>query len=244
MKTKHLLTGLVLPALFAACTAEDVVSQQEVVKNDLNSRPVVGKVTLNLGETESRGTIADRAFNAIDFVKGEDGFGARIIDAYKLDDNYATYGDHPYRNYNPTTYASSNYKYVNDGGTKWVTDALMVEGNYMFYYPYNEANLARTPNTVSLPMLQTVSEEIPNQPIKDLYEGENPALVGYAFLKAEGQEAVVSPEINHIFAYPQFTLVNEFAVVEKAGEDPVPTEVTVTKIIVKYRDGFYKKGTI
>lgn len=252
MKTKHLLAGLVMPALFAACTAEEIVSQQDVVKVDLGDRPVVGNVELDFGGMESRGTIGDRAFNDIAFVKGEDGFGARIIDAYAPVAGYATYGDHPYRNYQVTdAYASSNYKYVNNGGSAWVTDALMVEGNYLFYYPYNEANLARTPNVVKLPVKQTVSKNIPNQPIKDLYEGENPAIVGYAFLKAEGQEATVAPELNHIFAYPQFTLVNNYTV---AGEDgkAVPQELTITKIQVSYASEnvnanikkFYKDGKI
>lgn len=249
MRTKHLFYSLALSAAFAACSQEEIVSQQGAANIDLGNRPVVGKVTLDLGGLESRGTIAeDGEFNSIEFIKGEDGFGARIIDAYTPSASYATYGDHPYRNYTPTSYASSNYKYINAGGQAWETDALMVEGNYLFYYPYNEANLARTANAVYLPMKQTVSAEIPNQPIKDLYEGENPAIVGYAFLKAEGQEATVTPELNHIFAYPQFTFVNEFTVKEKVGfrlED-VPKAVTITKAIVKYKggDNFYKKGTI
>ena len=39
MKTKHLLTALALPAVFAACTAEDIVTVSDAVeqiKNALN----------------------------------------------------------------------------------------------------------------------------------------------------------------------------------------------------------------
>ena len=246
MRTKHLFYTLALSAAFAACSQEEIVSQQEVASADLSNRPVAGKVVLDFG-LESRGTIAeDGEYNSIEFVKGEDGFGARIIDTYAPDANYATYGDRPYRNYQPTTYASSNYKYVNNGGNAWETDALMVEGSYLFYYPYNQANLARTANTVYLPMKQTVSAELPNQPIKDLYEGENPAIVGYAFLKAEGQETTVRPTLNHIFSYPQFTFVNEFTERERVNGryQNVAKEVTITKVLVNYDGGFAKKGII
>ena len=252
MKTKHLLTGLVLPALFAACTSEEIVPQQEVAKVDLGNRPVAGNVVFNFGDAESRGTVADRAFNAIDFVKGEDGFGARIIDEYSpvtVPTGYTL--DHASRNYGITNvYASSNYKYVNNGGAEWITDALMVEGNYMFYYPYNEANLARTPNQVVLPLAQTVKpneEDGYRNPIKDLYEGVNPAIVGYTFLSATDQEAYVTPALHHVFAYPQITLTNNYKYLPTGAvnEDKnyVAKEITVTKIIIESTE-FKTKGKI
>ena len=129
MRTKHLFYSLALSAAFAACSQEEIVSQQGVANIDLGNRPVVGKVALDLGGLESRGTIAeDGEFNSIEFVKGEDGFGARIIDAYTPSGDFKTYGDHPYRNYEFTSYASSNYKYVNAGGNAWETDAFCWSG--------------------------------------------------------------------------------------------------------------------
>ena len=252
MKTKHLFYTLALSAAFAACSQEEIVSQQEVAKVDLGNRPTVGNVTLNFGEAESRGTVADRAFNAIDFVKGEDGFGARIIDVYKGFTPTAGYTlDHASRKYEVVNeYASSNYKYVNNGGTSWTTDALMVEGNYMFYYPYNQANLARTPNKVVLPLAQTVK---PNEadgyrnPIKDLYEGTNPAIVGYTFLSATDQDANVSPALHHIFAYPQITLENNYKYLPEGAEDKeanyVGKTLTITKILLKSKM-FHAEGEI
>ena len=250
MKAKHLLTGLVLPTVFAACTSEEIVSQQDVVKSDLSNRPVVGKVELNLGGMESRGTVGDPYFNSIAFVEGEDGFGARIIDTYSpislAGDKVL---DHAVRNYTIVDeYASSNYKYVNNGGKSWVTDALMVEGNYMFYYPYNEANLARTPNKVVLPKAQVVKpneEDGYRNPIKDLYEGENPAIVGYTFLKATDQEATVSPALHHVFAYPQITLTNDYTYNHDndTETDEIGKEMTVTKIVLTH-DNFIENGTI
>lgn len=250
MKAKHLLTGLVLPTVFAACTSEEIVSQQDVVKNDLSNRPVVGKVELNLGGMESRGTVGDPYFNSIAFVEGEDGFGARIIDVYDpVDLTGNKVLDHAARNYDIVNdYASSNYKYVNNGGKSWITDALMVEGNYMFYYPYNEANLARTPNKLVLPKAQVVKpneEDGYRNPIKDLYEGENPAIVGYTFLKAEDQDATVSPALHHLFAYPQITLTNDYTYDHDSNRetDKIGKEMTVTKIVLSH-DAFIENGVI
>ena len=41
MKTKHLLTALALPAVFAACTNEEIVQENQVVNSALENRPVV-----------------------------------------------------------------------------------------------------------------------------------------------------------------------------------------------------------
>lgn len=248
MKTKHLFYTLALSAAFAACSQEEIVSQQGAIKTDLEERPVVGNVTLDLGDAESRGTTGVRGFNDIAFVKGEDGFGARVIDVYSPYTVPAGYTlDHASRNYKiENSFASSNYKYVNNGGASWITDALMVEGNYLFYYPYNEANLARTPNKVVLPMTQVVK---PNEtdgyrnPIKDLYEGENPAIVGYAFLSATDQDATVKPTLNHIFAYPQFTLVNNLYEKPDANGQPIGLDMTIEKILVK-SSNFVKNYTV
>ena len=56
MKAKILLTGLVAPLMFAACTSEEIVPQQEAGKVDLSNRPTLGKVTLNFG-AQTRATL-------------------------------------------------------------------------------------------------------------------------------------------------------------------------------------------
>lgn len=212
MKAKILLTGLVAPLMFAACTSEEIVPQQEAGKVDLSNRPTLGKVTLNFG-AQTRATLdKDVNFSQILFEQGVDGFGARIIDAPNGGNKVK-----PEFNYAIQNYASSNYKYVNAGGTSWETEALMVEGHYMFYTPYNENALNRDALKLVYPKTQKVnpaSEEVSEtganlDAIKALYEGESTAIVGYAFLSAANQDAVVSPTLQHIYAYPQITLVNK-----------------------------------
>ena len=242
MKTKHLLTGLVLPAIFAACTADEIAPQQEVAKVDLGNRPVVGSVVLGLDDAETRATLGDANYCDIDFTVGEDGIGARIIDEYIINETTQPTKDKDgnvvvWNNYAITpNYASTNYKYVNTTESEWRTSALMVEGNYMFYFPYNEKNVVRTPLKVVLPLAQTVSKELPNQAIKELYEGANPSWIGYKFIAAEGQGLVQEVGMKPIFAYPQFTLLNNYKVLPSGSKDVegnyVGKAVTVTKVIL------------
>ena len=249
MKAKILLTGLVAPLMFAACTSEEIVPQQEAGKVDLSNRPTLGKVTLNFG-AQTRATLdKDVNFSQILFEQGVDGFGARIIDAPTNGSNKVN----PWFNYGIQTYASSNYKYVNAGGTSWETEALMVEGHYMFYTPYNENALYRDALKLVYPKNQKVnpaSEEVSEtganlDAIKAFYEGESTAIVGYAFLSAANQDAVVSPTLQHIYAYPQITLVNKHTWNhDNNGETPnVGRAITIKKLEIT-APGLYANGSI
>ena len=237
MKTKHLLTGLVLPALFAACTAEEIESSKGIMtQEDLSARPSVGNVVLNFGNVDSRAELGNTAFNAIKFNADEDAIGARIIDTYAAAGLKDANGQRvSWKDYTITDgFASSNYQYVYNG-EGWETSALMVEGNYMFYYPYNAKNVARGPLEIVTPTLQTVK---PNEkdgernPIAELYASENPVFVGYKFIDAEEQGLVQNVDMQHIFAYPQITLVNDFITYNKNGRK-VETDLTISKVVFK-----------
>lgn len=233
MKTKHLLTAMVLPAMLAACTAEEIETSKGMIQNDLNQRPTVGDVTLSFGDVKSRAALDENGlYNTIEFTENEDGIGARIIDSYEAaglkdkDGNRVAWKD-----YTITDYASTNYRYVYNGDV-WATNALMVEGNYMFYFPYNEKNLSRGPLEIITPTHQTVK---PNEDggeknaIAELYAGENPVFVGYKFISAEEQELEQEVDMKPVFAYPYITLTNDFTTKVK-GED-VGNDVTITKVV-------------
>ncbi|MBQ4283188.1 MAG: hypothetical protein IJB96_04590 [Lachnospira sp.] len=242
MKTKHLLTGLVLPALFAACTAEEIETSNGMIQNDLNQRPTVGDVTLGFGGVNSRAALdEDGLYNTIEFTENEDGIGARIIDSYsaagvkdKNDKRVA------WKDYEITDYASTNYRYVYNGDV-WATNALMVEGNYMFYFPYNEKNLSRGPLEIITPIHQTVK---PNEDggeknaIAELYAGENPVFVGYKFISAEDQELEQNVDMKPVFAYPYITLTNNWEIEEDGDE--FGQDVTITKVVFSSTEGLLK----
>lgn len=249
MKAKILLTGIVAPLCFAACTSEEVVPQQEAAKIDLSTRPTLGKVALGFGD-QTRATLNDEGyFNSLKWTD-TDAVGARIIDTPK---SGYVFGSkvYPFFGYDIATYASTNYKFEKSAGSEWTTDALMVEGNYMFYAPYNEKALYRDPLKMTFPTVQNINPaseinekaDANTDAIKEFFESENTYVVGYKFLAAEGQEKIVSPTMTHIYAYPQITLKNAYTVKEGDPAVDVAKPITIDSIVF-ISDKFYKDYTI
>lgn len=111
---------------------------------------------------------------------------------------------------NTGSYISSNYPYVKEG-SDWTTQANLVEGNYVFYAPYNAAHLTRQPIVVTLPMEQNCTEE--SKAVEDFYKGTDPVTVGFSFLQAPADKSeVIYPSVamTNLFAYPQITIKNSF----------------------------------
>lgn len=251
MKAKILLTGLVAPLMFAACTQEEAfVPQQEAGKIDLSNRPTLGKVTLGF-DSQTRATLNDEGyFNSLKWTD-TDAVGARIIDTPKPD--YVFGGlVYPFFGYNYNiNYASTNYKFEKSAGSEWTTDALMVEGNYMFYAPYNEKALYRDALKMTFPTVQNINPaseinekaDANTDAIKEFFESENTYVVGYKFLAAEGQEKIVSPTMTHIYAYPQITLKNAYTVAEGDPAVDVAKPITIDSIVF-VSDKFYKDYSI
>ena len=215
MKAKILLTGLVAPMVFAACTQEEAfVPQQEAGKIDLSNRPTLGKVALGFGN-QTRATLNDEGyFNSLKWTD-TDAVGARLIDS--PDDDFGKNFVNPIWQYTVGDISFTNYKYEKGAGTQWVTDALMVEGNYMFYAPYDGKALYRDPLKMKFPVAQTIDTEAElmeganTSAIKEFFEDETTTtVVGYKFLSSKGQEGTISPEITHLHAYPQITLKNSY----------------------------------
>lgn len=239
MKTKHILTAMVLPALFAACTQEEVALENNA-KMDLSSRPVLANVTLSIDEASTRMSVADGTDYAIKPDAG-DGLGACIIDIPTYTDaNYATLleaadGDAT-ELYTIKEYISSNYRYDYDETTgKWNTQALLSEGNYVFYAPHSESHLLRMPLSAVVPVEQSVTKEEPNKAIKDFYANAStegyPVLIDYKFLSAKDQDKNVAVTYRHIMSYPKFTLKNSY----KEGD--AAKAVKVTKVVFAKKDG-------
>lgn len=217
MNKKHLLAIGLFATMFAACSQEEIVSPTEKV--DLSNRPTVGSPIFSFSPSTRMGVDETGQFNSIKWEEGVDGIGACIIDQV-ADLGADTWGD----KYTITDdYISTNYQYLRQNG-KFTTSALMVEGNYMFYAPYNGAYLTRNAISINMPTVQNVTKEMPNKPIDELYKSKTPAIVGYLALKAEGQSHSISVDMQHVFAYPQFTLKNSY----KA--DNKPADITVTKV--------------
>lgn len=223
MKTnKVLLPGMLASMMFAACANEEMIPQQNAGEpvQDLGSRPYVGVVDLNFGSQSATRADMGANFNDIEWTS-VDKIGARIIDT-----RTGSKDCHAAHNYTVSEYAWSNYRYDFNGG-KWTSDALMVEGNYMFYAPYEPTALYRTPLQVKFPTEQKVSGLTA---IEDYEEGgvggntsaiENfygntegyTVVVGHTFLDSKENDGTkVTPQMSHLYAYPLITLVNKYEV--------------------------------
>lgn len=224
MRTKHLLWTMALPALFAACSSEDVFEAGQA--DQLAGRKVLENITFTLGDAETR---FDRGETGWSFSE-EDAFGACLVDYYA---EAAEAKRGAVDNYKLSSTIQTNYQYVIDKATgTWHTPALMVEGNYVFYAPYNAKHLSRKPLQIVTPVTQQldVNEDgsvKPYSAINNVIATGNPFFISYQFLPEEGQSKNLSLTLRPIFALPEMTVENE------KTED-----VTIKKLIIKTNDNF------
>ena len=210
---------MALPLAFAACTSEEIIENAQ--DQNLDARKALGEVELVFSdEVNSRMTAEG---GNIGFVVG-DGVGACLVDVYSKNSDAAKAAV-AINNYLLTDYIQTNYQYKYDGSS-WATTARMVEGNYVFYAPYNGNHLARTAIKTGIVNQELTLAEDGSidaySAIDGFLKSGQPAYVGYKFLKAAGQDLKVSVDMKPIYAYPLITLDNS----DEDAED----NVTITKI--------------
>lgn len=142
MRTKHLLTAMVLPALFAACTNDDFQTAAPEAPVNAEGRNLVENVTLNLGAPETR-----LAYDGDYIWEAEDEIGACLMD--EITSRYGSSTAKWRERFNLTDYIQTNYKFTYDGESEWTTEAKLLEGNYFFCYPYDVNNGVRDAYTFS-----------------------------------------------------------------------------------------------
>lgn len=230
MKTKHLLTALALPAVFAACTSEDVFQSEGLVKEDLGNRPVVEGVTLSLGGIQSKAAIQN--WGTIDWEDG-DKLGVALIDVYS---GSAT--DPIYRYNLLTNSINTNYIFTSDADGNFTSEASMVEGNYAFYYPYNTQR-TRNQLLTNLPKEQALTQladgTYSSYPSVLAYSEENgaPMFVAYDFLSAADAGNTLEGTLKSIYATPLFTIQNICSTVDAQGKT-VSLPMTIKQISLSY----------
>lgn len=134
MRTKHLLTAIMLPALFAACTNDDFQTIEQGAQGT-EGRKMVDNVTLNV--TTSANTRLAYESGKYKFEEGDE-IGACLMDLVDMT-KYLDQANHPmwHEWFTLTDYIHTNYKFTRDGNGNWTTGAKMTEGNYFFVMPYN-----------------------------------------------------------------------------------------------------------
>ena len=177
------MTAMVLPALFAACTNEEL----DVVNNveSMEGRAVVENVTFTVGETaDSRLVYGKEGYT---FQAG-DQLGAclmdEITDLYgytKKDGQDITWNQW----FNLVNYIQTNYKFTRDADGNWETEAKLCEGNYFLSFPYNMNMGLR--EAYAFNCNEQVLEGTDAESLKKAYVANN-AFVGYAQVKRSNNE--------------------------------------------------------
>lgn len=195
MKTKHVLMTTALLSLFAACTNDDFISNEQGVQNgDAAFRPQVD-VTLNIvneGNADTR-----LAFNEDERKyewKDGDVIGALLMDEMR---DGRQDGERPYvdleeweerpwtERYRLVDYVSTDYPFMRQENGQWTTNAKMLEGNYFFTYPFASYMGNRE-------AVHSIGEQVQNGEDWAEAYAENNFFVGYSRIYAgtEGDEVM------------------------------------------------------
>lgn len=217
MKTKHFLMALALPAVFAACTADDFVTGQPENPN-LANRTVVGNISFVSPDVANTRLIWD---NGLKWTE-TDKLGAALMDERKG----GTPDEDPTKNYTIVDKLYSNYRYDYVNGSFVNGNAQFVEGNYFVYAQYN-AEQTRTGLAYSIPTNQ-----------EDGIDGrdswyKNQMWLDHIFVK-QGDKNV---EVNPIAVFP--------VVAFKAMYEGTNSGVEIRKVVVTDgTDKFAVNGTV
>ena len=201
MKTKTLVSAMALPLLLVACSQDEFVSQSTNLSQD--GRKVVENVTINFEEPTTRLTI-----DGVNY-KWEEGdvFGACLMDEFTSNDLAAYPNDAWWNQFTLNDYIQTNYPFTRGAGENagWTSEAVMQEGNYFFYLPYN-SNLGgkRTPIQMEMPTEQYVDPSKPTDVLGDQL------FVAYApvYADEEKEHESLSLKMQPLLAFPVFNLKN------------------------------------
>ena len=199
MRTKHLLTAMVLPTLFAACTNEEL----DVVNNveSLGGRAVVENVKFNLSESASSRLVYDVADAEYVWQAG-DQVGACLMDVI-TDEYWNTAADWEDR-FELVDYIQTNYKFTRNADGEWGTEAKMCEGNYFLAFPYDANQGIRA--AYSFSCADQTLEGTSRSALGKAF-AKNNSFVGYLPVERGANESVAT-SMTPVFEATGFTLKN------------------------------------
>lgn len=194
MKVKHLLLALAIPSAFAACSQDEFVNEMQK-QND--NRPVVGAISLDFSNENSRWDWS----SALGFkFDDEDIMGACLMDKVGSLNPGSSWD----QKYIIDDHIGTNYKYgYKDGWTN--NDAIMSEGNYFFYMPYNNELKSRAGLPYNIPTEQyAYDEKTPTVANATLAWKKNQMFIGYDDIKVGDKTAKTN--LVEAFAKPRFNV--------------------------------------
>ena len=222
MKTKHILTALALPAMFAACTADDIEGLNNGMQQGERAK-LSADFVLNVRNNGVESRYAVESDGAgLKFINEEgDMIGANLIDVYDPTEIDPA-------KWNITPYVAPSLPFKCIGVNEWKSDAELGVGNYLFTYPFNAKDNGRAAAQFELPRIQKYNSENINAII-----AANNKAVG-AVVLSEGQTEAEAG-LKNLYTYPK-VIVNF-----DNGEEVKK----ITKVILQKTSGeFTYKGGI
>ena len=222
MRTRHILTALALPALFAACTADEFETVNQNTGLQEERAKVAENFTLLTSGIQTRYSVEGGAGISFNFEKG-DQIGAAIIDKYNPD-----YPDEPEK-FDVIYSLAGNNPFEFQGNDEWTSNTQLGIGHYLFVYPYNKADNNRAAVAYELPVIQELGAGANG--LNAAIEKGNKAVA--AAVLHEGEESV-DISLKNLFTYPKLTI----------NFDNGENVTTVSQIVLKKNNGkaFTVKG--
>lgn len=243
MRTKHLLTAIALPMLFAACTADELGTMDNTVKDDLSKRPIVEGVKIAFNDANTRALQGDK-FNTIKFEEG-DKVGALLVDqlaaAAEVD---------PIKRYNILVNSfNTNYVFETKDGVDFSAESYLTEGNYVFYWPFNGQRL-RDQILTDLPTAQKLTKGADGVytsfPDVLSYSEKNgaPLAIGYDFISSTDADKTVQSTMKQIYAVPLITVKNGYTETPAGSAQAVAKAIKIKQIVLTKTGGFTVKAPL
>lgn len=203
MKTKFLLSTMALAALMSGCS-NDMWNDNAANVSDLENRRVAGKVEFSI-ENGTSTRMEETESGAINF-SADDKISAALMDEFK--------GQYPVTSF--VNYMQTNYPFVQEGNS-WVTEGVLLEGNYFFSYPFNACVQNRGALTNTVPVDQYAYDRTTGKVSTMQSYVDNQFYLGYAYINADGNcvECNEVPTIKEniklekVHAYPVFRFINQ-----------------------------------
>ena len=221
MRTKHILTALALPALFAACTADDFVN--EGANAGLQERAKLSKdFKLITSDASTRYTISEQGGSlSFNFNEG-DKVGAAVVDQYVPSADPADW------DIIPSLAGNTPFEYK--GNDVWQANSELGIGHYIYVYPYNAKDNNRAALSYEIPAIQNLfTSESGALELDACIKANNKAV--YSALLTEG-ETQLEAQFKNLYAYPKF-------VINFDNGEPI-TEIT--QVVLEKTDNWALKG--
>lgn len=203
METKKLLTAFALPALLlTGCT------QDAIIESNTESTPLENRNTVDVpGVSFEFGADTRLALDGSKYVfEAEDQLGACLMD--NITDSYHKPGTGWSQWFKFIDYIHTNYKFNYNVDTKrFENNALMSEGNYFFYYPYDKEMTDRNAFEQELNAEQKLEKNADGtlNPRKTILD--NQIFLGHSAITGDREDHDdLAVTMNPVFAYPAFRI--------------------------------------